>query len=78
MTHPSPFHFLGCHDDNTGVILPYHRPEVTDSDGKASLSCDVSFLVTFKKTLEWRMDLIKSLSIKIQERFKSARKIGQR
>ena len=29
-THNSPFSKVGCHDDDVGVIVPHHSPEVFD------------------------------------------------
>ena len=41
MTHPSSLHFIGSHDDDEGVLLPHHAPEVIDSSRQAALCRDV-------------------------------------
>lgn len=46
--HPSLLHQVGDHDNDAGVLLPHHPPEVLEGGPKRSLSRDVGagFVVT--------------------------------
>lgn len=37
-------HFLGCHDDDSGVLLEHHPPEVADGVLQAALRSNVALL----------------------------------
>ena len=43
--HLPSFHLLGRHDDNSGVLLPDHPPEVHDGIFEAALRGNVAFLL---------------------------------
>ena len=42
--HLSPLHLLGCHDNDSWVLLKHHPPEVTDGVLQTALSGDVALL----------------------------------
>lgn len=43
--YPAFLHFSGGHDDDTGVLLPRHLPEVVDGGVQAALAGDVGLRV---------------------------------
>lgn len=43
--YPAFLHFPGGHDNDTGVLLPHHLPEVVDCGLQAALAGDVSLSV---------------------------------
>ena len=42
--YPSPLHLIDCHDDDSGILLPDHFPEVEYCSRDTALSGDVPSL----------------------------------
>lgn len=42
IAHLAPLHLFGSHDDNPGVLLKHHPPEITDGVLQTALSSDVA------------------------------------
>lgn len=57
VTHLAPLHLFGGHDDDPGVLLKHHPPEVADGVLQAALGGDVALLPLGVVTLHVQLRL---------------------
>lgn len=48
LAYPALLHLPGGHDDDTGVLLPHHLPEVVDCGLQAALAGDVGLSILIR------------------------------